>query len=74
MIAQTATAAWLVGHGKEEGSSARRGDSHTGSQADVVQGKLSDSWVELQEQGQRLANATSGTEDGDLGQLQMVPY
>lgn len=42
----------------------------TRSHADIVQGKLSHSRVELEQQGQRLANATSGTEDGHLGQLQ----
>lgn len=42
----------------------------TRSHADVVQGKLSHSRVELEQQGQRLANATGSTEDGHLGQLQ----
>lgn len=42
----------------------------TRSHADIVQGKLSHSRVELEQQGQRLANATSSTEDGHLGQLQ----
>lgn len=41
----------------------------TRSQADVVQGQLGDSWVELQQQGERLADAAGGAEDGDLGQL-----
>lgn len=43
----------------------------TRSHADIVQGELSHSRVELEQQGQRLANATSSTEDGHLGQLQM---
>lgn len=42
----------------------------TRSHADIVQGKLGHSRVELEQQGQRLANATSSTEDGHLGQLQ----
>jgi hypothetical protein len=41
----------------------------TGSQADIVEGELGNPGVELQEEGQRLANATGGTEDGDLGCL-----
>lgn len=42
----------------------------TRSHADIVQGKLGHPGVELEQQGQRLANATSSTEDGHLGQLQ----
>lgn len=38
----------------------------TGGEADVVEGELGDARVELEEQRQRLANATGGTEDGDL--------
>lgn len=41
----------------------------TGSQADIVEGELANPGVELQEEGQRLPNATGGTEDGDLGRL-----
>jgi hypothetical protein len=41
----------------------------TGSKTDVVEGELADSWVELQEQRQRLTDTTSGTENGDLGVL-----
>lgn len=41
----------------------------TGATLDVVQGELSDTGVELEEEGQRLANPTAGTEDGDLGGL-----
>lgn len=41
----------------------------TGSQADIVQGQLGDSRVELKQQGQRLANATCSTQHGHLGQL-----
>lgn len=37
--------------------------------ADIVESEVSDTRVELQQQGQRLANATSGTKDGHLGQL-----
>jgi hypothetical protein len=42
----------------------------TGCQADIVEGELANPGVELQEEGQRLANATGGTENGDLGRLQ----
>jgi hypothetical protein len=42
---------------------------HTGSSADVVEGEVSDTLVELQEEGQRLSNSSSGTENGDLGVL-----
>lgn len=42
----------------------------TGRKTDVVEGKLADPGVELEEEGERLANATGGTEDGDLGGLQ----
>lgn len=42
----------------------------TGSETDVVEGELADSGVELEEQRQGLANATGGTENGDLGGLQ----
>jgi hypothetical protein len=42
----------------------------TGRKADVVERELADSGVELQEQRQRLADTSGGTEDGDLGRLQ----
>lgn len=42
---------------------------HTGSAADIVQGKLSNLGVLLEEQRKRLANATGSTEDGNLGEL-----
>lgn len=42
----------------------------TGSAADIVQSKLGDAGVELEQQRQRLANATGSTEDGNLGQLE----
>jgi len=45
------------------------GTRRTGSSPDIVQGKLRDTGVELQEKRQRLANAASGTENGDLGEL-----
>jgi len=41
----------------------------TRSALDVVEGEIADSWVELEQEGQRLANATAGTEDDDLGGL-----
>lgn len=49
---------------------------HTGSSADVVEGEVRDTLVELQEEGQRLSNSSGGTENGDLGVLfpqQSVP-
>lgn len=46
----------------------------TRSHADIVQGKLSHSRVELEQQGKRLTNATSSTEDGHLRQLQRGQY
>jgi len=45
----------------------------TGSKTDIVESELADSGVELEEEGQRLANATGSTEDGDLGRLHHVP-
>jgi hypothetical protein len=42
----------------------------TGREPDVVEGELADSGVELQQEGQRLANATSSTKNGDFRRLQ----
>lgn len=42
----------------------------TGTAADVVQRKLRDARVELEQQRQRLANAAGSAKDGDLGVLQ----
>jgi hypothetical protein len=39
------------------------------SAADIVQSEVGDTGVELHQQGQGLANAARGTEDGDLGEL-----
>ena len=44
----------------------------TGGAADIVESKLGDSGVELEEEGKGLANATGGTEDGDLGELLFI--
>lgn len=52
----------IVGDGRER----------TGSKADIVESKLADSGVELEKEGQRLANATSSTENGDLGRLHRI--
>lgn len=41
----------------------------TWSSTDVVESELSDAWVELEEKGQWLSDSTSGTENGDLGEL-----
>lgn len=51
--------------GRGKGDVVRR----TRSTADVVEGEVSDKGVLLHEQGQRLANATGGTENGNLGGL-----
>jgi hypothetical protein len=42
----------------------------TGSATDVVESELSDTGVELEEEGERLADTAGSTEDGDLGELQ----
>lgn len=42
---------------------------HTRATADIVEGKLRNTGVELEEKGERLANATSGTKNGNLGSL-----
>jgi hypothetical protein len=42
---------------------------HTGSSTDIVESELSHARVELEEERQRLANATSSAEHGDLGEL-----
>lgn len=41
----------------------------TGSQADVVEGELADARVQLQQQGERLADTTGSTENCDLRRL-----
>jgi len=41
----------------------------TGSTADVVKSEVGNTGVELQQQRERLANTTGGTENGDLGGL-----
>ena len=41
----------------------------TGSTADIVESELRNTGVELQQQRERLANTTGGTENGDLGGL-----
>lgn len=45
---------------------------HTWGTLDVVKSELGNSWVELQEERQRLANTTGSTEDGNLGGLQDI--
>lgn len=49
---------------------ADEGNSHTGSAADIVETKLSDTGVLLEEERERLANATGSTEDSNLGELE----
>jgi hypothetical protein len=46
------------------------GLGHTGSSTDIVEGEVGNLGVELQEEGERLANTTGGTEDGNLGELE----
>lgn len=46
-------------------------DARTRSATDVVEGEVGDTGVELHKQGERLANATGGTEDGNLGELEL---
>lgn len=41
----------------------------TGGTLDIVKSKLSHTWVQLHEERERLANATSSTKDGNLGVL-----
>lgn len=47
-------------------------DQRTWAEADIVKGKLRDTGVQLHEQGQRLSNATSSTQDGHFGGLKMT--
>lgn len=54
----------------EIGARGPRNGRLTGSAADIVQSKLGDAGVELEQQRQRLANASGSTEDGNLGQLE----
>lgn len=44
----------------------------TRSATDVVESELSDTGVELEKEGERLADTAGSTEDGDLGELQKV--
>lgn len=41
----------------------------TGSETDIIESKLRDARVELEEQGQRLSDTAGSTEDCDLGVL-----
>lgn len=67
-------------HQERSGDDARKGREGnreesfllTRSHADIVQGQLGNSGVELKQQGQRLANATGSAKDGHLGQLERV--
>ena len=43
---------------------------HARTPDDIVQRELADSGVELQEEGERLADTTRGTKDGDFGSLE----
>lgn len=53
---------------------ARRGNyvderKRTGTSTDIVESKLSDEGVELKEEREGLADATTSTKDGNLGEL-----
>lgn len=41
----------------------------TWSSTDVVESKLRNTWVELEEEREWLSDSTSGTENGNLGEL-----
>jgi hypothetical protein len=43
--------------------------SNTRATADIIESKFRNTRVELEQERERLANATSGTEDSDLGGL-----
>lgn len=45
------------------------GGRRTWASTDVVESELGDAGVELEEERERLSNATGGTEDGDLREL-----
>jgi hypothetical protein len=45
---------------------------NAGGAANIEEGELSDTGVELKEERQRLSDSTAGTEDGNLGELQEV--
>lgn len=36
---------------------------------DIVEGELADSWIELEQEGERLADSAAGAENSDLGEL-----
>ena len=42
---------------------------NAGGATDIEERELSDAKVELEEEGQRLADSATGTEDGNLGKL-----
>lgn len=52
-----------------EEEAGRMTNERTRTSPDIVESQLSDTRVQLEEKRERLANATSSTEDGDLGQL-----
>lgn len=58
------SAAWYDESWKRGNNSER-----TRSAADVVESQLGNTRVHLQQEGKRLANATSGAEDSNLGKL-----
>jgi hypothetical protein len=42
---------------------------NAGGATDIEERELSDTGVELEEEGQRLSNSSTSTEDGNLGEL-----
>lgn len=44
-------------------------ERHTGSATDIVESKIGNPRVHLEKERERLANAASGTENSNLGQL-----
>lgn len=48
----------------------RRSDERTWATSDIVECEFGYTRVELHQQGQRLADTSTGTEDSDLGQLE----
>jgi hypothetical protein len=42
---------------------------NTWCHSDIIQGEFGDTGVKFEQEGERLANSTGGTQDGDLGVL-----
>lgn len=68
-IAETSRGRRVVARDSAVGVDVAEVSSDTRGTADVIEGELGNTGVELQEQREGLANATGSTEDGDLGGL-----